>query len=234
VLAVGDANFQKKCLGKMSKIAHGGRTVLFVSHNHLAIRNLCSHALILTNGIATPKLGVQSALRRYSLQYESWASSWRRPSALKRPSVYFDTIEVRLEGKQPSLQLCCTACIKSTATGRSALINVDILDDTHSCIMQADPSSAPFVGGNQETIWLDLSIELPPLIPGVYHLNFWLGPHNSETFDYIKGALGFEVTESPTPGRTFPHSKDRGSVVPHSTAIVRLEPSKRPVEIASK
>src|SRR5579883_539384 len=42
VLAVGDATFQKKCLGKMGEVAEGGRTVLFVSHNMQAIRRLCS------------------------------------------------------------------------------------------------------------------------------------------------------------------------------------------------
>src|SRR5206468_10594025 len=41
VLAVGDAEFQKKCLGKMGEVARGGRTVLFVSHNMTAIRALC-------------------------------------------------------------------------------------------------------------------------------------------------------------------------------------------------
>src|SRR5213078_558895 len=41
VLAVGDVAFQKKCLGKMSDVAHSGRTVLFVSHNMQAVRNLC-------------------------------------------------------------------------------------------------------------------------------------------------------------------------------------------------
>src|SRR5665647_696270 len=45
VLAVGDADFQKKCLGKMKDVAHGGRTVVFVSHNMQAIRSLCSTAL---------------------------------------------------------------------------------------------------------------------------------------------------------------------------------------------
>src|SRR2546428_14153874 len=44
VLAVGDAQFQKKCLGKMSEVARLGRTVLFVSHNTDAIANLRSHA----------------------------------------------------------------------------------------------------------------------------------------------------------------------------------------------
>ena len=50
VLAVGDAEFQKKCLGKMSEVAGGGRTVLFVSHNLAAVRALCKRVLLLNKG----------------------------------------------------------------------------------------------------------------------------------------------------------------------------------------
>lgn len=50
VLAVGDAAFQKKCLGKMEDVAHEGRTVLFVSHNMATISQLCSRAVWLNNG----------------------------------------------------------------------------------------------------------------------------------------------------------------------------------------
>lgn len=50
VLAVGDAEFQKKCLGKMQDVAGGGRTVLFVSHNMAAIQNLCTRAIALIGG----------------------------------------------------------------------------------------------------------------------------------------------------------------------------------------
>ncbi|NNE36810.1 MAG: ABC transporter ATP-binding protein [Gammaproteobacteria bacterium] len=50
VLAVGDAGFQKKCMGKMSDIAREGRTVLFVSHNMPAIENLCSRVILLHEG----------------------------------------------------------------------------------------------------------------------------------------------------------------------------------------
>ncbi len=52
VLAVGDAVFQKKCLGKMNDVAHQGRTVLFVSHNMLAVDGLCTRAICLHNGNA--------------------------------------------------------------------------------------------------------------------------------------------------------------------------------------
>src|SRR5512144_1441105 len=53
VLAVGDADFQRKSLGKMSDVAKGGRTVLFVSHNLAAIRRLCSHAFLFESGKLT-------------------------------------------------------------------------------------------------------------------------------------------------------------------------------------
>jgi lipopolysaccharide transport system ATP-binding protein len=50
VLAVGDAEFQKKCIGKMEKVAESGRTVLFVSHNMQAIKSLCPKTMLLENG----------------------------------------------------------------------------------------------------------------------------------------------------------------------------------------
>jgi lipopolysaccharide transport system ATP-binding protein len=51
VLAVGDAEFQKRCLGKMDDVAHEGRTVLFVSHNMTAINQLCPRAILLDEGL---------------------------------------------------------------------------------------------------------------------------------------------------------------------------------------
>jgi lipopolysaccharide transport system ATP-binding protein len=50
VLAVGDAAFQRKCLGKMAEVARGGRTVIFVSHHLQAIQSLCERALLLRDG----------------------------------------------------------------------------------------------------------------------------------------------------------------------------------------
>jgi lipopolysaccharide transport system ATP-binding protein len=50
VLAVGDANFQQKCLGKMNEVAEQGRTVLFVSHNMAAVQQLCDRAILLQHG----------------------------------------------------------------------------------------------------------------------------------------------------------------------------------------
>ncbi len=65
VLAVGDAAFQKKCLGKMQDVGRTGRTVLFVSHNMSAIKLLCPRALLLANGSVALDGDVDSAVRQY-------------------------------------------------------------------------------------------------------------------------------------------------------------------------
>ncbi len=59
VLAVGDAAFQKKCLGKMGEVAGEGRTVLFVSHNMGAVINLCHTSLLLDHGVVRSNWGYQ-------------------------------------------------------------------------------------------------------------------------------------------------------------------------------
>ena len=66
VLAVGDAEFQKKCLGKMSDVSKGeGRTVLFVSHNMGAINSLCSSCLLLKNGNLIKQAAVSDVISSY-------------------------------------------------------------------------------------------------------------------------------------------------------------------------
>jgi lipopolysaccharide transport system ATP-binding protein len=75
VLAVGDAEFQRKSLGKMSDVAIGGRTVLFVSHNLGAIRRLCSNAVLLDGGKVTFSGNVDEALRAYERLYRDLGSS---------------------------------------------------------------------------------------------------------------------------------------------------------------
>jgi lipopolysaccharide transport system ATP-binding protein len=65
VLAVGDAEFQRKCLGKMGEVAKGGRTVLLVSHNMAAIENLCRTAVLFDHGRLVAHGGVRETVQRY-------------------------------------------------------------------------------------------------------------------------------------------------------------------------
>jgi lipopolysaccharide transport system ATP-binding protein len=65
VLAVGDAAFQKKCLGKMSDVAQGGRTIIFVSHNMGAINALCSRAIWIDKGSVREEGAAQTVVSHY-------------------------------------------------------------------------------------------------------------------------------------------------------------------------
>jgi lipopolysaccharide transport system ATP-binding protein len=72
VLAVGDAAFQKKCLGKMGDVAGQGRTVLFVSHQMNAVEQLCSNALLLEHGrVKQSDSDVRQIVRAYLLSFET-------------------------------------------------------------------------------------------------------------------------------------------------------------------
>jgi lipopolysaccharide transport system ATP-binding protein len=67
VLAVGDAEFQKKCLGKMGEVSKGeGRTVLFVSHNMAAVQSLCNKGIMLKNGCIYHNAGINDLVQLYT------------------------------------------------------------------------------------------------------------------------------------------------------------------------
>lgn len=66
VLAVGDAAFQKKCLGKMKDVAGQGRTVLFVSHSMATIQSLCTRGVLMKDGKVVSQGSVQDVVEAYS------------------------------------------------------------------------------------------------------------------------------------------------------------------------
>ncbi|MBQ9565148.1 MAG: ATP-binding cassette domain-containing protein [Synergistaceae bacterium] len=82
VLSVGDAEFQKKCMGKMDEVSHrAGRTILFVSHNMAAISRLCNRVVYMGRGcVELDTTDVAEGVRRYlSASQESKAAEWRNP-----------------------------------------------------------------------------------------------------------------------------------------------------------
>lgn len=101
VLAVGDQEFQRKCLGKMKDVAGSGRTVLFVSHNMTAVKSLCHRAILLNGGQKVFDGDVEQAISKY-LGVQSLVSNsqqWHDPE--KAPGNEFarvTSIEVRKAG----------------------------------------------------------------------------------------------------------------------------------------
>jgi lipopolysaccharide transport system ATP-binding protein len=104
VLAVGDAQFQKKCMGKMGDVAKQGRTVLFVSHNMKAVEQLCNRVVWLKNGrIERDDVDVEKLAREYLFGDNEYNSTvWLAPSGVKG-NPYFDLRRVALEDENGQL-----------------------------------------------------------------------------------------------------------------------------------
>jgi len=104
VLAVGDAAFQKKCLGKMQQVARDGRTVLFVSHSMDSVRRLCTKGVLMDGGKVIFGGDIQSAIRQYYSSGGIKKASWKRSQKSDggrsgNEYVRIDRMEILVEGK---------------------------------------------------------------------------------------------------------------------------------------
>jgi len=103
VLAVGDVEFQKKCLGKMGTLSGEGRTVLFVSHNLSAISRLCKSAILLRAGEAPVSYpSVQDGIDAYSQAAHMYSNVWIDDGKIQNDIVEIKSFEISLEsGRDP-------------------------------------------------------------------------------------------------------------------------------------
>lgn len=102
VLAVGDAEFQKKCLGKMGGVMENeGRTILFVSHDMNAISKLCSSAILMDKGQVIKTDDVNTIINDY-MSLNTSAKSQYKSSGAPKKSVYIDSITVLNKDKKPA------------------------------------------------------------------------------------------------------------------------------------
>jgi lipopolysaccharide transport system ATP-binding protein len=96
VLAVGDVEFQRKCIGKMKDVAGHGRTILFVSHNLQAVRSLCTKGVVMSRGCAAPVVDADEAVSGYLLGDEVAAKAeWRGSLASKDTEIVLQGMSVR-------------------------------------------------------------------------------------------------------------------------------------------
>ena len=105
VLAVGDLEFQKKCLSKMEDVGHAGRTVLFVSHNLAAVTRLCSRAILLEDGKIVADGPAETVVKRYLNAGQENSSEKEWPDLEKAPGgpiVRLCAIRIRTADGKPS------------------------------------------------------------------------------------------------------------------------------------
>ena len=203
VLAVGDAAFQKKCLGKMSDISRHGRTIVFVSHNLAAVRTLCNIGLFLRNGTLVESGPIETIIADYLDDGSERARgpTINLPKPPERCKVWMESVAVLRNG-EPSSVLETGDKIKLEIKFRSSepiqkpIIGYLIRSSRGENAVNANnyflPSPSYDRPVMEGTIICDLG-ELP-LMAGSYSISFWLCSNPQEQH-HVEDALRFTVEE---------------------------------------
>lgn len=188
VLAVGDAEFQKKCLGKMQDVSRGGRTVLFVSHNMAAVTALCPRSILLADGVIVTDGDSDSVIQQYlstsdDLLTAEFSSDPSLPS-ITRVSVDAGelrngSIDVSIDFRSPWPLSPVPGIVVSAALGAAVF-------GSNTRMHKPTEVFPAVTNGRIKFILRDA-----PLHHGTYTLSFWLGDWYRE-YDQRRDAVSFE------------------------------------------
>ena len=221
VLAVGDAEFQKKAIGKMQSVSRSGRTVLFVSHNLTAVEQLCTKGILMQNG--TLKMegkvhDITSAYKQMSVDENELRRSGTRVIEFldyKMSDLSGKTIDEVFLGDHFSV----TANARSNEQIDICDMTLDIRNDSNEFIGHITNADDGFEIKNitkGKTIGLSVTVKNISFSPGTYYISLWLG-NSYGTFDYIENCIRFTIKQGDKfIGRPFPFDK-RAKTVLQST-----------------
>jgi lipopolysaccharide transport system ATP-binding protein len=183
VLAVGDAEFQEKCLGKMKSVSDKeGRTVLFVSHNTTAVANLCKRAFLLKSGEIEFIGDVNETIALYLAK--AGASE-----------IYFDDEVITYASiKQIKNKIHLTVVYEMPVPVSMPCLGFSIIDRLGSPICGTNPryDQVPKLSVPVKKGKVRVAIEYPQLIDGTYRLSLWFGTERQNYFEQ-RDCLTFEV-----------------------------------------
>ncbi len=191
VLAVGDAEFQRRCLGKMSEIAGGGRTVLFVSHNMAAVEQLCSRGVVLERGRAAFLGKIDAAIAAYRSQIaRTGAASYER-TGRGGHSAWIAAAQLRNAHQQVGGCIAMSDAIEIlvevfTETARHLALSVQVREMGGAPLVHCPSGDVgqiiPVEAGRHR-----VRVVLPALLlyPGVYSLRLVLTAARGGAFDVL-------------------------------------------------
>ncbi len=204
VLAVGDAEFQKKCLGKMKEVSGRGRTVLFVSHNLISVKALCTRCVEVNSGTIVnsgiPEKVIQAYIQQ-PMQYSTDASGliderasvhntgqikFRRICFLNKEGMPTDKIEYRsdlnvkieLDSDDHYSDLLYHVYL-NTMDGQTIAYATNLYEDIAVILKK---------GSNDLRVALSNNIQ-----PGKYRLSVSVSKADGTTMDYVENVIKFEI-----------------------------------------
>ena len=224
VLAVGDAAFQRKSLGKMSEVAKEGRTVIFVSHNLAIIQALCGRGILLERGEVQADAPITEAIDRYLRTLESAASDNLLERTDRDSRAYDETLVRHLEISDAS------GTPNVVVAGRPAKIVVDVTEALPKmecqltivnslgqpvCTLDSEMSAPVDVRGPEPGTRLECELDSLPLLPGRYRIDV-LVKAKRHIQDGLQAAAFFDVEPGTIGDRPVAAEADGDVSLPHS------------------
>jgi lipopolysaccharide transport system ATP-binding protein len=208
VLAVGDAEFQKKAIGKMKDISgNDGRTVLFVSHNMAAVKSLCTRGIVLENGTSVFEGTAEESVDYYlsrgkevnkeALKHRTDRFGNGKMKLIKVDFLNENKVEVDQIISGEYLQIRLTFEKKPTLTDyRGFFIGINFKDDQEQTLLSylSDEMGSDFSGLKAKN---QITLEIPKLYirAGVYNLRVQtgIGTRREDHFDTIENSVSIQV-----------------------------------------
>ncbi len=220
VLAVGDVDFQRKCIGGMERTTKGGRTVIFVSHNLALIEHLCSRAVLLQDGRIAGIGPTPDVVRAY-LEAISSAPTGEASAAGREPAAHGTRVTgVRVRGADTSTDLMMM--------GQDIVIDVDVFAESEikrpwmAVRLFSATDVLLFHCANREA-----GRDLPPLLgactvrcvlrgvnllPGRYRVDIDLADALNRSYDELRSAAFFTIVARDVLGSGLPMERGYGTV----------------------
>jgi lipopolysaccharide transport system ATP-binding protein len=205
VLAVGDTQFQKKCLGKMQDISNEkGRTIIFVSHNLSAISSLCSKTILLDKGVIKSIGKTEKVIREYTSLIKSISSAEIAKRKDRRGSgkAHFTKIVIKnregletktlVSGESISIEISYKVFDKSFKYFDFSM-SIDTLADQYRLTSITNKVFNKPLASNKEVV--KININRLSLAPGRYSFNLIMVDRSGEIVDWLTQAGNFEVVD---------------------------------------
>lgn len=194
VLAVGDAEFQKKCLGKMGDVASKeGRTVLFVSHNLFAVSAICNKGILLVDGTLQYSGDIKETVEQY---FHSHSSKGEVVIVLNRNFKWNGISNyAELDNLRPDEDVHIKFSFGiGNFNAKDAFIDINVFNEDNVCVSHSRSAWVDFLFDIREnsTIEFDYRLKSPKLAPGKHYISIYISV-GAEILVNIKRINAFNV-----------------------------------------
>ncbi len=202
VLAVGDANFQKKCLGKMGEASHDGRTVLLVSHNMHSILSLSTRCVLLSKGKVVKIGRPEDVVRVYQKDISNDSSGKTdlvNAEHYGDQSARFTSLDVRTKDGSPLFATGCDMEIEVVINANEDISNADvqtiIYDENYNRLIDANTLTKGYVLDLKKNHQAKIVFSLDKVLlkEGTYFVGIWMGSFANHEIDAVLYATSFKM-----------------------------------------